>query len=841
MKMKKTKRLSTIIIASFIIMLVFSACSIFFNEDDAGTVAVTIGSANERTAAPDWLGSFELEDLVHTVQVFDANSVEQYSVDDLRYGETSSFSVNPGLYTFQVNAFYNGDLAAIGSTERTIRSGANPAVIIKMVALPDLEGTVSIVNEDGVVITEPVLIGTKLNAIYSGTESGVSFQWKKEQVVISGAIESTYTPTEAGSYTVTVSATGYASKTSGIVIVTFDLFTNIEEIATYLNTQSGGASADDLVLLPISMELSSDNWAAILNAIGNSGKYVNLILSACTRSYNAANGGMNEEGVFDPRTTTTNGMDRIVSLILPEAADSIMGIAWSDETFGRFTNLHYVNTGNGITTIRHFAFFYNQLTSVTIGNSVISIEDYAFFSNQLTSVFIPDSVTYIMEGAFSNNKLISVIIPNRITFISLSAFSNNQLTSITIPDSVETIESHAFNSNKLTSVTIPDSVEAIGIHAFSSNKLTSITIGANVQFTHTAEPTPTFDVDFDDCYNTNGKLAGTYIYDSDTSSWLFTEVYVTNSTQFTSALTAIQNTILEAPFTIIVTGSFPINPQDLTFSSYQKKPITIKGDTPTRTIGLSSQGSMFTIGANVELVLENVTLEGLNNNNNSLVNVNGGKLTMQGNASVSGNRSSYSGGGVIVRNGGTFIMQGSASVSENSAPSGGGVYLYGGTFIMQDNTMVSGNNSYETTTGSGGGGVFVGPGSTFAMRENTLLSSNTSSLNGGGVYLNGGTFIMQGNALLSSNESSFNGGGIYLSGSGNFQISAGTIHGLNEGNVDLHNTAINGNGATLYKSDGTAQRGTFSVPGDITSQWNSSGTLDTTDDTIKVKDGELDP
>jgi len=233
--MKSVKQ-SPIIIAPIIIMLIFSACSIYLNDSDAGNVSITIGSANERTAAPDWLGAFELEDLIHTVQVFDADGAEQHSVDDLRYGDTSSFSVNPGLYTFQAKAFYNGDLVAIGSAERTIRSGANPAVIIKMEALPvqaplDLEGTISIVNDDGVAITEPVLTGTKLTAVYSGTESGVNFQWKKEQAVINGATSATYTPTVSGEYTVTVSLAGYSSKTSSIVTVT-------NEIRFYVSNQN---------------------------------------------------------------------------------------------------------------------------------------------------------------------------------------------------------------------------------------------------------------------------------------------------------------------------------------------------------------------------------------------------------------------------------------------------------------------------------------------------------------------------------------------------------------------------------------------------------------------------
>jgi len=770
MRRKKIRRLCAIIYASIIVTLVFSACSIFLNESDAGTVAITIGGGNGRTTAPDWLGSLELEELVHTVRIFDANGVEKHSVKNLSYGETRSFSFDPGLYMFEVEAFYNSELVATGSTERLIRSGANPAVIIQMRALPDLEGDVSIVDSDGSLIEVPVLTGTDIFAKYSGNESGVSFQWKKDNDAIPGAtgaaytstaageyavtvkapgfagktseavsvyaIDSlngnltilhndiaitapvltgteltarysgdesgvtlqwnrndaaiigatgetytpmeageytvtvslagynsvtsdpvtvyaiydlsgtvtisptgsvqigatltaiysenengvsyqwykdqsaianatgeTYTPTEVGEYTVTVSLAGYNSKTSDSVIVTFNPFTGIDQIAAYLDTQSGGASVDDLILLPISMELSSDNWIAILNAIGNSGKYVNLDLSACTRSINAASGGMNEDGVFEPRAAATDGMDNIVSLILPETADSIAAGETNNSSFNSFTNLRHVNTGNGITTIGDYGFYCNQLTSVVIGNNVENIRNYAFsgneitgiiipdsvktigsaafWSNQLTSITIGDNVENIGPSAFRDNRLIDVIIPDNVEIIGAQAFANNQLVSVTIGNNVETIGGEAFQQNQLNSVTIgnsvktigmgafsynqlinidiPDSVETIWDNAFSNNRLTSVIIPNNVTIIFDAAFSDNqltsviignrveiidqgafynnqltniiigadvfcnsaFDMGFENYYEANGKLAGTYTYDDNTSSWLY--------------------------------------------------------------------------------------------------------------------------------------------------------------------------------------------------------------------------------------------------------------------------------------------------------------------------------
>jgi hypothetical protein len=47
----------------------------------------------------------------------------------------------------------------------------------------------------------------------------ITYQWKKDDTDISGATSANYRPTEAGSYTVTISAAGYNSKTSAAVAV----------------------------------------------------------------------------------------------------------------------------------------------------------------------------------------------------------------------------------------------------------------------------------------------------------------------------------------------------------------------------------------------------------------------------------------------------------------------------------------------------------------------------------------------------------------------------------------------------------------------------------------------
>jgi hypothetical protein len=80
------------------------------------------------------------------------------------------------------------------------------------VALSNLAGTISISPTTGVVADK-----AQLTATYSGSET-VSYQWKKGSTDV-GTNSNKYTPTEAGSYTVTVSMTGYDPKTSAAVNV----------------------------------------------------------------------------------------------------------------------------------------------------------------------------------------------------------------------------------------------------------------------------------------------------------------------------------------------------------------------------------------------------------------------------------------------------------------------------------------------------------------------------------------------------------------------------------------------------------------------------------------------
>ena len=90
----------------------------------------------------------------------------------------------------------------------TVNAGGNP--------IQNLSGNITIAQTTG------ITTGMVIYAIYSGTET-VSYQWKKDGVNVGTASTTNpnkFTPTTAGSYTVTVNATGFNSKESNAVTVT---------------------------------------------------------------------------------------------------------------------------------------------------------------------------------------------------------------------------------------------------------------------------------------------------------------------------------------------------------------------------------------------------------------------------------------------------------------------------------------------------------------------------------------------------------------------------------------------------------------------------------------------
>jgi hypothetical protein len=189
------------------------------------------------------------------------------------------------------------------------------------------------------------------------------------------------------------------------------------------------------------------------------------------------------------------------------------------------------------------------------------------------------------------------------------------------------------------------------------------------------------------------------------------------------SLAWISNNAVEGgAYTITLKNHETIAPKTL-FYSGKTVSITLEGGSTEWTVSLSSTGSLFTVESGVTLTLgANLTLEGRNDNTDSLVRVNnGGMLAMHTGSKLRSNTSSY-GGGVYVD--GTFTMEG-GEISGNTASSsffsssyGGGVYISSvGTFTMSGGE-ISGN------TASSGGGVYISYGMFTKQTGAVIYGSN---------------------------------------------------------------------------------------------------------------------
>jgi hypothetical protein len=174
-------------------------------------------------------------------------------------------------------------------------------------------------------------------------------------------------------------------------------------------------------------------------------------------------------------------------------------------------------------------------------------------------------------------------------------------------------------------------------------------------------------------------------------------------------------------YTIEVTSDETIDPQTL---NYDNKAVTITliGDGTERLIYLSGIGSMFTVGYNVMLILDNnITLLGHSDNYISLIWLEGdGGLIMNTGSKITGNNC----GGVYV-NDGTFTMNGGEIYGNTASDSGGGVYVSNyGTFTM------NGGEIYGNTALDSGGGVYVSNYGTFTKTGGNITGYD--SYNGSG-------------------------------------------------------------------------------------------------------------
>jgi len=159
-------------------------------------------------------------------------------------------------------------------------------------------------------------------------------------------------------------------------------------------------------------------------------------------------------------------------------------------------------------------------------------------------------------------------------------------------------------------------------------------------------------------------------------------------------------------YNILVNGDEYLRPQSLDFGSRNVTIYLIDNSGQENTLSLFGNGSLFTVGHGVTLVLgDNITLQGRDDNDSVLVRVyNGGTLIMNEGSVIADNMNMragcccWRGGGVRVREGGMFIMNG-GRISGNTSASwswtghGGGVFNEG--IFRMSNGVIYGIDAAE--------------------------------------------------------------------------------------------------------------------------------------------------
>lgn len=212
---------------------------------------------------------------------------------------------------------------------------------------------------------------------------------------------------------------------------------------------------------------------------------------------------------------------------------------------------------------------------------------------------------------------------------------------------------------------------------------------------------------------------------------------------------------------------------------------------------------------NVTLNLSGGVFSGAKNGG---IQVNGGTVNMSGGI-VKNNRSSYNGGGMILRFGSTLNLSGGVIESNSTSQSGGGIYLDSGTTLNMEGGVISHNTAggksdstvkqnADGTVISGGGGAIAAQTARLNISGGLITENEAKDNSGGGIYVvseknlekacSVGLNITGG--YIAGNKTPYEGGGIYFDG-GYVPQNESFVQGVGE-QITISGGVVSGNEAT---------------------------------------------
>jgi hypothetical protein len=202
-------------------------------------------------------------------------------------------------------------------------------------------------------------------------------------------------------------------------------FTGVDDLPGYLAASPNGGSPDDPVVIRLDIDLADtggNGWEDLLTMLDGQAKYVSLDLSACDM----------DGTEFNPDFSNSTGKDKIVSLILPNKAESIIDSWPTQSAFLHFDALKSVS-GVNVVTIKSFAFSDRDALITVDFPKAATIEDFSFLScSFLTTVSFPE-LTFIDSGAFKLCGSLTTVSLPKIADIGVGLFEDcPALTSLTL-------------------------------------------------------------------------------------------------------------------------------------------------------------------------------------------------------------------------------------------------------------------------------------------------------------------------------------------------------------------------------------------------------------------------
>jgi len=557
-----------------------------------------------------------------------------------------------------------------------------------------LSGTITISLPSGVT---NAVTGTLLTANYSGSET-VTYQWNKDGAAISGAVSVKYTPPEAGSYTVTVSAEGYNSKTSDAVTVTGNPLAKLTGTVSITgaaavgqtltaNTASLNGSGDISyqwkrgdAANAVNTDINGANGKTYTLAAADKGKYIAVTVMRSGNSGSVTGAAaVQVADAFPEVTATGDTLAAKLSWLITNAASQTVYIVTveADEDLAVTTANTLSYTGKSYITIRLTGGSAQKTVKLTNTGSLFTVG---------SGVTLEFGANIALQGNSGNNAPLVMVNSGGTFTMSGGKISGNTVTS----------SSYSYGGGVYVSSGGTFTMNGGEISGNTVTSSSSYSYGGGVYVSQSS----TFTM-------SGGEISGNTVTSSSSSNGggVYAGGPFTMSGGKISGNTVTSSSSSSNGGGVYAGGTFTMNGGEISGNTVTSSGATSSGAT-------SYGGGVYVVGT---LTMNGGEISG-NSSTTSSTYSNGGATSYGGGVCVYGDRGTFTmNGGKISGNSSTSSYS-SGSSSYSTSSRGGGVCVFKGTFTMSGGE-ISGNtssNSSSTSSFSGeGGGVYVASSQTF--------------------------------------------------------------------------------------------------------------------------------